>query len=136
MIKKIASDFFKACETGKGWEVCKVYCHPNATFNCQSKLIGNIKTLENYTNWMNGAVNQVFPGCSYDIKSFTVDENTAVIYGIFNASHTGQGGPVPPTGKKISCDYVYVMSFKDGLICDMTKIWNSELTAETLGWKI
>ena len=25
-ITAIAHDFFAACETGKGWEVCKAYC--------------------------------------------------------------------------------------------------------------
>lgn len=30
-----AHDFFAACETGKGWDVCKTYCAPNATFAAQ-----------------------------------------------------------------------------------------------------
>ena len=28
--------FFDACETGKGWEVCKDYCHTNASFSAQA----------------------------------------------------------------------------------------------------
>ena len=28
----VAMKFFESCETGKGWEGCKAYCHPNATF--------------------------------------------------------------------------------------------------------
>jgi hypothetical protein len=31
-ITTIANEFFVACETGKGWEGCKAYCAPNATF--------------------------------------------------------------------------------------------------------
>jgi hypothetical protein len=41
-ISAIANGFFVACETGKGWEVCKTYCAPNATFAAQVEpLAGN-----------------------------------------------------------------------------------------------
>ena len=30
--RETAAQFFEACETGKGWQVCAQYCHPNATF--------------------------------------------------------------------------------------------------------
>ena len=36
-ITAIANDFFAACETGKGWEACKAYCAPNATFAAQAE---------------------------------------------------------------------------------------------------
>jgi len=29
-ITDVAEAFFDACETGKGWEVCRAYCTPNA----------------------------------------------------------------------------------------------------------
>ena len=31
-----AKRFFEACETGKGWTACKVYCKPDATFSSQT----------------------------------------------------------------------------------------------------
>ena len=31
-----AKSFFAACETGKGWAVCKAYCTPDATFSAQA----------------------------------------------------------------------------------------------------
>ena len=30
-----ARAFFDACETGKGWDACKAYCKPDATFAAQ-----------------------------------------------------------------------------------------------------
>ena len=30
-IKERAEQFFDACETGKGWDVCKEFCHPEAS---------------------------------------------------------------------------------------------------------
>ena len=47
-------DFFDACETGKGWEVCNAYCTDAATFSAQSDAIADITTLEGYVEWMKG----------------------------------------------------------------------------------
>jgi hypothetical protein len=33
-ISDTAAKFFDACETGKGWEVCKDWCLDGATFSC------------------------------------------------------------------------------------------------------
>ena len=55
-------------------------------------------------------------------------------YAVFHATHTGQGGPVPPTGRQMSTDYVYVMQFRGENISHMTKIWKSELALKEIGW--
>src|SRR5215468_10244606 len=55
-------------------------------------------------------------------------------YGVFYATHTGQGGPCPPTGKKTKTDYVYVMQFESDKIKHMQKIWHSGLAMKELGW--
>ena len=36
-IKEVANQFFEACEAGKGWEACKAFCKPNATFAAQAE---------------------------------------------------------------------------------------------------
>jgi len=41
--------FFDACETGKGWEGCSAYCHPDATFSAQAAAISDIETVEGYS---------------------------------------------------------------------------------------
>ena len=40
------------------------------------------------------------PDGSYVVKSFATDtsRNNVSAYGVFSGTHTGQGGPVPPTG--------------------------------------
>jgi len=35
-ITSIAKEFFEACEAGKGWEGCRTYCLPTASFAAQS----------------------------------------------------------------------------------------------------
>ena len=49
-------------------------------------------------------------------------------------THTGEGGPVPPTGNRVEADYVYVMDFDGDRIRHMTKIWNDGISLTQLGW--
>jgi len=76
------------------------------------------------------------PDGSYEIRSFAVDEarKNVAAYGVFRGTHTGQGGPVPPTGKRVEADYVYVMNFDGDRIRHMTKIWNDGISLKQLGW--
>jgi len=134
-INEVAEAFFSACETGKGWEGCKACCKPGATFSAQAEPLLNVKTLEQYTEWMKGLMT-VLPDARYEVKSFATDSarNNVAAYGVFHATHTGPGGPVPPTGHSTSTDYVYVMQFEGDKIAHMTKIWHSGLALKELGW--
>ena len=134
-ITSVAQAFFDACETGKGWEACSGYCTPNATFSAQAEPLIKMKTLAQYTDWMKGMMS-VLPDARYEVKSFAIDSvrNNVAAYGVFHGTHTGQGGPVPPTGRGISTDYVYVMQFDGDRIVHLTKIWNAGLALRELGW--
>jgi steroid delta-isomerase-like uncharacterized protein len=134
-IRETAEKFFDACETGKGWDGCKQYCKPGATFTAQAAALAGVNTLEAYTNWMKGMYGPL-PDARYEVRSFAVDErrNNVAAYGVFRATHTANGGPVPPTGKALVADYVYVMDFEGGQIKHMTKIWNDAASLQQLGW--
>jgi predicted ester cyclase len=134
-ITTVAEAFFDACETGKGWEVCSTYCTPNATFSAQAEPLLNVKTLAQYTDWMKGMM-MVLPDAYYELKSFATDtaRHNVAAYAVFQGTHTGPGGPVPPTGRRTSTDYVYGMQFEGGKIAHMTKIWNAGLALKELGW--
>ncbi|TNE58404.1 MAG: nuclear transport factor 2 family protein [Alphaproteobacteria bacterium] len=134
-MKKVATAFFEACETGKGWEVCKVYCSEDATFSSQTDALAGVETLKDYTNWMTGLLTILEDG-RYDLKSFAIDEsrNSVTAFAVFSGTHTGEGGPVPPTGKSAQADYVYNMQMEGDKIVHMTKIWNDAQTMRPLGW--
>jgi predicted ester cyclase len=134
-IKDTAERFFDACETGQGWEACQQYCHPQATFAAQVGALDGVQTLEAYTEWMKGLLT-LLPDGTAEVRSFAVDEtrNNVTAFGVFRGTHTGEGGPVPPTGKSAEADYVYVMDFDDAKIRHMTKIWNDGITLRQLGW--
>ena len=135
LISEIADKFFVACETGKGWEGCKAYCRPNATFEAQAEPLADIKTMQQYCDWMKGFLG-IVPDGTYELKAFATDDarRQVVAYATFHGTHTGPGGPVPPTGKKVSSDYVYVMHFDGDKLNHMTKIWHAGLAVKALGW--
>ncbi len=134
-ITDVAKAFFEACEAGKGWAACQAYCDPNATFSAQAEPLADTKTLQQYTDWMQGLM-KVLPDGRYDLKSFATDpeRQSVAAYAVFHGTHTGEGGPCPPTRKSVSTDYVYVMAFEGGKIRHMTKIWNAGLALKQLGW--
>jgi predicted ester cyclase len=134
-IKEQAEKFFDACETGKGWETCRQYCQPQATFSAQADALAEVDTLEAYTEWMKGLLTPV-PDGRYEVRSFAVDEdrNNVAAYGVFRGTHTGEGGPVPPTGNRVEADYVYIMEFEGDQIRHMTKVWNDGVSLKQLGW--
>lgn len=128
---EIAKEFFEACETGKGWDSCSAYCHPNATFSSQTTVLAEITTLKGYSDWMKGLFTPV-PDGHYELKFFAADEerNSIAAFAVFHGTQTGSGGPVPPTGKKIAADYVYHMEFEGDRIKHMTKIWNDTISLQ------
>ena len=134
-IKERAEQFFDACETGKGWDVCKEFCHPDASFSAQAGALADVDTLESYTEWTKGLLTPM-PDGRYELRSFAVDEegNKVSAFAVFRGTHTGEGGPVPPTGNSVATDYVYVMDFDGDRIRHMTKIWNDVITLQQLGW--
>jgi len=134
-IRETADKFVNACETGKGWEVCRQYCHPGATFSAQADTFADVDTVEGYTEFMK-AILSPMPDGNTELLSLAVDEgrHNVVACGIFRGTHTGEGGPVPPTGKACAGDFVYLMNFEGDRIRHMTKVWNDVITLRQLGW--
>jgi predicted ester cyclase len=133
-INEVAHQFFEACEAGKGWEACKTFCTPNATFSAQAEPLADVRTLQAYADWMQGLM-KMMPDGHYDLRAFATDDKRANVtaYAVFAGTHTGQGGP-PPTGKSTRSDYVYSMDFDGDKIRHMTKIWNAGWAMKELGW--
>lgn len=131
-----ASKFFAACEAPEGWEGCRQYVAEGAPFTAQSEPLAEIRTVEAYCEWM-AAIGKAAPGASYDLHSASYDEatRTAVFFATYNARHTGEGGPVPPTNKETHSHYVYVLTMNDdNKVARMVKVWNASWAMRELGW--
>ena len=134
-IMETAGRFFEACETGQGWAECQQYCHPNATFAAQAAALEGVDTVEGYAEWIKGLFAPV-PDGHAEVQTFAVDEGRqkVLVYGVFHGTHTGEGGPVPATGKSAAADYVYDFAFDGDRMRHLTKIWNDGATMQQLGW--
>ena len=130
-----ANQFFDAVDTGKGWEACKEFCHPDATFSVQATALADISTLEAYCEWMKGLFTPI-PDGRYEQKFIGTDEarNSVAVFRVFYGTQTGPGGPVEPTGNSVVTDYVYNVEFDGDRIRHMTKIWNDVICLQQLGW--
>ena len=73
IILEPAKQFFEACETGKGWDACKAFCNPDATFSSQTNALSEISTLEGYCEWMKNLFTPI-PDGHYELKFFAADE--------------------------------------------------------------
>ena len=89
-ITETARAFFEACETGRGWEGCGPYCHPDAGFSSQAEPLADIGTLEGYAEWMKGLL-VILPDGSYVVKSFATDAERGSVcaYGTFYEMNHG-----------------------------------------------
>jgi predicted ester cyclase len=100
-------------------------------------VLSAVRMLEHYVGWMQGLY-EVMPDASYEVRSFAVDDDrgNAMAFGVFRGTHTGEGGPVPPTGKSVEAEYVYIMEFEmmNSRIKHMTKVWNDGFSMQQLGW--
>ena len=134
-ITDTARAFFDALDTGQGWEACSTYCTPDASFDAQADPLAEIHTLADYAEWMKGMM-AIAPDGRYEMKFFGAEpeRQSVAAYAVFHGTHTGEGGPVAPTGKSLSTDYVYVMEFEGDKIRHLTKIWNEGWALRQLGW--
>ena len=132
-----ATRFFEACEKPLGWEGCREYVAEGAPFTAQSEPLAEINTVEGYCEWMKAFGTVTVPGATYELHTSSYDEatRTAVFFATYHATHTGEGGPVPPTGKQTHSHYVYVVKMADDeKVVAMTKIWNAPWALKELGW--
>ncbi len=132
-----AQKFFEACEAAKGWDGCKAHVADGAAFACQAGALADVKTVQGYCDWMKGLVGGPLPDGRYTLHASAWDAkaSTATFAATFHGTHTGDGGPVPPTNKATSTDYVYVIKMNgDGKVAAMTKIWNDGYALAELGW--
>ncbi len=134
-IKSQAEQLFDAIETGKGAEGTVAFCHPGATFSCQAAALAEVTTVEGYAEWLKGLFTPI-PDMHPEIKSLAADEerNNVTVFSVVHGTQSGEGGPVPPTGKVVAADYVYVFDFEGDRVRHMTKIWNDGFTMQPLGW--
>ena len=131
-----ATRFFHACEASEGWEACRGYVEPDASFKAQAGPVADFTRAREYVEWMAG-VPHWMPDGHFEIHTSAWDEENraAIIFATYHGRHTGEGAPVPPTDREMSSDYVFVLYMnRDDRVEKMVKIWNAHWALKQLGW--
>ncbi len=134
-LRSIAADFLERCETGQGWDACCPFCTDDAGFSAQAEPVADLTSLAAYTEWMHDLFSAM-PDARYDLRALALDPDRPIViaFAAFIGTHSGDGGPVPPTGRRTESDYAYVMRFTGDRISHLTKVWNAGWAMRELGW--
>ena len=138
--------FLYYLDNGKGYEKCKPYCtddDDDARFDSQCETLKNIKTVEEYANWVCDIV-KLFPGFVIDVHncSFCEENKTVVYAATFHGKHTVGGGAdgspaATPTQKEMHTDYTYVVKLNnDDKVESVKKVWNDTWALRQVGWVV
>ena len=119
-----ARAFFEACDYGKGWSVCKSYCHDDASFETEAETLAEIDTLDTYCDWMVEALAMFDETVEIEVKSeaYDVKKDIALIYAEIRGNVI-----IGPEPMFMKTDYVYVINFNGKKISHVTKIWELKL---------
>jgi hypothetical protein len=132
-----AKRFLEACDKPAGWAGCQAFVEPGATFVSKSEPLADITTVEAYCEWMMAFGTITAPGSTFDMHAASYDESTrtATFFATYHATHSGEGGPVPPTHQQTHSHYVYALTMSaSGKVERMVKIWNAGWAMRELGW--
>jgi len=134
-IETTATSFHHACMTGKGWQECQQYCSPDATFTHEGEMFADIHSLEAYAAFLENAFTPV-PDFRHEVLSVGVDERQqrVLVHYLIRGTHTGEGLPVPPTGKSMETHCVLILYFENERIRHATKVWNDHEMMKQVGW--
>jgi len=134
-IETTATSFHHACMTGKGWEACRQYCTPDATFAHEGEMFADIHTLEQYAAFLQ-SVSTPVPDFRHEVLSVGVDprQQRVLIHYLIRGTHTGEGLPVPPTGKSFATSCFLALHFEGERIQHAAKVWNDHDMQKQAGW--
>ena len=134
-IESIATSFHHTCMTGKGWQECQQYCTPDASFTHEGEMFADIHTIEQYAAFMQRAFTPV-PDFRHEVLSVGVDQRQqrVLIHYLIRGTHTGEGLPVPPTGKSFATSCFLVLHFEGERIQHAAKVWNDHDMQKQAGW--
>ena len=134
-IEAIAASFHHACMTGAGWEACRSHCTPDATFEHEGETFAGVSALEAYAAFVQSLYAPV-PDFRHEVLAVAVDRaiGQAIVHYRIRGTHTGEGLPVPSTGKSMVSDCVLVLQFEGERIRHVQKVWNDREMMKQVGW--
>ena len=90
--------------------------------------VGKQACAEFYAGWFTA-----FPDAHVDVGDLHVLDDVAVEVGVFTGTHEGPLGAAPPTGRRVSVDYIQVLRIRDGKHVSFALMFDRLAMLEQLG---
>ena len=111
-VQEKAREFFDLLEKGHGGpEIINSFTVEGATFHCLS--LPQYTTVQDFCIYKQAMATQVAPDATFKINCLCTNEEQVSIFAEMTGTHTGLGGPCPPSNppKRMTVQYSYVMHF-------------------------
>lgn len=95
----------------------------------------HIHTHEAYATFIEAAFTPV-PDFRHELLSvgFDHERQRVLVHYLVRGTHTGEGFPVPPTGKSMESNCILILDFENERIRHTTKVWNDHDVSRQVGW--
>jgi len=137
-LEQTAERFLQTVKPGQGWEAWQPFCHPDAGFRKLGTSAVGMEVHESLPDFAESTkvLVALFPDLRQELRSLAIDEeqDIAIAYMVTKGTHTGEGGPVPPTGQAFEVDVVWIMQFEDDRMRHLTLVMHDPVVDEQLGW--
>jgi len=137
-IRQAAERILQNVKPGHGWEAWQPYCHPDATFRKVGTSSVGMEVHESLPAFAESTkvMAALFPDIREEVRSLAIDEeqDIAIAHVVIKGTHTGDGGPVPPSGKAFEVDVAYVMHLDGDRLRHLTMIMHDLVVDKQLGW--
>jgi len=120
-----AHSFVEACESGKGWAACKVWCRQDVKFSCPDARPAWAPTLAQYADLIKS---QPYgdAGQKYSVKSVALYDHIFPVFAVVKLCGvwTSQVIPHPPVNAACEADYTYILEYDGNKISHITMVWD------------
>jgi predicted ester cyclase len=76
---------------------------------------------------------QSFSDVEMTVGMLVAESSLVAVYGVYSATHTGQMGPHPPTGKRLGSDFAGIHRIENGRIAETWVTWDNVAILTQLG---
>ena len=129
--RMIAAKAFEVVAAGD-YDAMDQYIAKNYKRHCQATPDIEVNNLNQFKDFIRNDRLSV-PDQSLIINHLVAEKNLVAFYATYEGTQTGQMGPFPPSGKKISLDFAGVHRIEDGKIAETWITWDNLAALSQLG---
>lgn len=129
--RRVATKAFEVVAAGD-YDAMNLYIANDYKRHCQATPDIIVNNLDQFKDFIRNDRLSV-PDQSLIINHLVAEKNLVAFYATYEGTQTGQMGPFPPSGKKVSLDFAGVHRIEDGKIAETWITWDNLAVLSQLG---